>query len=178
MSDSTGAFPGGPNVSAPVYAAFFLGQGGYVFSMGIASLARQARARGIEAGVYAYTEVDRARTNVGMKRARGRKTALIGYSLGCTAATYLAQLAPSTDLVCCIAESSLGANHPIDKAKTKHSVLFTGPDFLSDAGERDAFDRVVPVDVLPIPIFAHLSLQFAPTVVNGVLAELAKLKGN
>jgi dienelactone hydrolase len=178
MSDSARSSPSGPNVTAPVYAAFFLGQGGYVFSMGIASLARQARTRGIEADVYAYTEVDRARANVGMKREHGSKIALIGYSLGCTTATYLAQLAPSTDLVCCIAESSLGENHPIDNAKTKRSVLFTGPDFLSDAGERDAFDRVVPVDVLPIPIFAHLSLQFAPTVVNGVLAELAKLKGN
>jgi hypothetical protein len=161
-----------------VYAAFFLGQGGYVFSMGIASLARRARERRVEADVYLYTEADRARTNVGMKRERGYKTALIGYSLGCTTATHLAQLAPSTDLVCAIAESSLGQNHPIDRAKTKRSVLFTGPDFLSDAGERDAFDRIVCVDVLPIPVFAHLSLQFSSTVVNGVLAELAKLKGN
>ena len=162
----------------PVYAAFFLGQGGYLFSMGIASLARQARASGIEADVYGYTEVDRARTNVGMKRQRGARTALIGYSLGCTTATYLAQLAPATDLVICIAESSLGENHPIDKAKTRRSVLFTGPDFLSDAGEHDEFDRVVGVNVPPIPIFAHLALQFSPTVVDGVLAELAKLKGN
>jgi hypothetical protein len=163
---------------APVYAAFFMGQGGYLTSWGVKRLADAAAARGIERDVYGYTEVDRARVNVGMKRERKYRTALIGYSLGCTTATYLAQLAPSTDLVCCIAESSLGQNHPIDKAKTKRSVLFVGPDFLSDAGVHDGFDQVVAVDAVAIPIFAHLSMQFAPSMVDGVLSELAKLKGN
>ncbi len=152
-----------------VYAAFFLGQGGYVFSLGVPLLACRAQNLDIETDVYGYTEIDRAVTNLRAKHAAGRNLALIGYSLGCTTATAIQETMP-VDLVCCLAESSLGENHPIVKANTKRSVLFMGPDFLSDAGKTDGFDRIVQTDAI------HLWIDFDSTVTDGVLAELAKLQ--
>ena len=153
----------------PVYAAFFLGQGGYLFSLGVPRLAARARIIGIETDVYRYTEVDRARLNISAKHAAGRKIGLIGYSLGCTTATWL-QTQMHVDLLCAIAESSLAQNHPINKANTRRSVLWAGPDVLSDAGTSDGFDQVNEVEA------PHLWMDFSIPVTDGVLAELATLK--
>jgi hypothetical protein len=162
-----------------VYAAFFMGQFGYVFSMGVPMLAAKARAHGITADAYGYTEVDRARVNLGKYRQRGCKLALVGYSLGCTTATYL-QTSMPIDLVVCIAESTLGQNHPINH-NTKRAVLFSGPDFLSSAGQHDGFNKVVEVDalrmpLLAVPVLSHILIPFTDPVTDGVLAELAKLE--
>jgi hypothetical protein len=161
-----------------VYAAFFMGQFGYLFSMGVPILAAKARARGVAADVYGYTEIDRARVNLGKYRQRGAKLALVGYSLGCTTATWLQTLMP-IDLVICIAESTLGENHPINHS-TKRAVLYSGPDFLSSAGQHDGFNKVVEVDalrmpLLAVPVLSHVLIPFTDPVTNGVLDELAKL---
>ncbi len=161
-----------------VYAAFFMGQFGYVFSMGMPMLASKARARGVTADVYGYTEVDRARVNLGKYRQRGSKLALVGYSLGCTTATYM-QTSMPIDLVICIAELTLGENHPISHS-TKRAVLYSGPGFLSSAGAHDGFAKVVEVDalrmpLLAVPVLSHVLIPFTDPVTDGVLDELAKL---
>jgi hypothetical protein len=160
---------GGVSGDHRVYAAFFLGQGGYLFSLGVPRLAARARAIGIETDVYRYTEADRARLNLSAKHATGRKIALVGYSLGCTTTTWL-QTQMRVDLLCAIAESSLAQNHPISKANTRRSVLWAGPGFLSDAGTTSGFDQVHAVEA------PHLWMDFSPRVTDGVLAELATLK--
>lgn len=165
-------------MSTPVYAAFFMGQGGYLFSSGFAGIANTASARGIITTIQDYTEVDYVRNEVPLYRSRGCKIALIGYSLGCTTATYLQTLMP-VDLVICIAESTIGDNHIINRTNTKRSVLYYGTDFLSSAGRHDGFDETIPVGAgWGIPVLSHLLVPSTQTVVNGVLGELAKLKGN
>ena len=166
-------------MTSPVYAAFFMGQFGYLFSIGVPILAAKARAHGVTADVYGYTEVERARVNLGKYRQRGHQLALVGYSLGCTTATWL-QTQMAIDLVVCIAESTLGENHPIDRKNTKRAVLYSGPDFLSSAGPHDGFSKVVEVDalrrpLLAVPVLSHVLIPFTDPVTDGVLDELAKL---
>jgi hypothetical protein len=161
-----------PAVAAPhsekAYAAFFLGQGGYLFSWGIPALEREARKLGLATDVFSYTDVYPAWTNIVRKRKEGYKVALIGYSLGNTTATYL-QSRVAVDLLLAISESSLGRNHPIKKQNTKRSVLWYGPDLLSNAGVHDGFDETNYIDNL------HLFMDVDPRVVRGVLDELKRL---
>lgn len=154
---------------AKVYVAFFLGQGGYLFSWGVPHLESEARRLGFATDVYAYTEVREAFANIVRHRKQGYKIALVGYSLGNTTATYLQSRMP-VDLLLAIAESSLGANHPIRKQNTRRSVLWYGPDMLSNAGVRDGFDKTTYVDRL------HLVIDTDPQVVTGVLEELRALQ--
>jgi hypothetical protein len=71
------------------YAAFFLGQGGYLFSWGIPYLASQARGLGTETDIFEYSDVKAAWALVNRKKKDGYKIALVGYSLGNTTITYL-----------------------------------------------------------------------------------------
>jgi hypothetical protein len=107
-------------------------------------------------------------TNIVQKRKEGYKIALVGYSLGNTTATYL-QRHLAVDLLLAISESSLGGNHPIKKENTKRSVLWYGPDMLSNAGVHDGFDEINYVEKL------HLMMPLDPRVVTGVLDELKSL---
>jgi hypothetical protein len=161
-----------PAVAAPhtekAYAAFFLGQGGYLFSWGIPALEREARQLGLATDVFSYTDVYPAWTNIVRKRKEGCKVALVGYSLGNTTATYL-QSRLTVDLLLAISESSLGRNHPIKKQNTKRSVLWYGPDMLSNAGVHDGFDETNYIDSM------HLFMDVDPRVVRGVLDELKRL---
>jgi hypothetical protein len=161
-----------PAVAAPhtekAYAAFFLGQGGYLFSWGIPALEQEARKLGLATDVFSYTDVYPAWTNILRKRKEGYKVALVGYSLGNTTATYL-QSRVAVDLLLAISESSLGRNHPIMKHNTKRSVLWYGPDMLSNAGVHDGFDETNYIDSL------HLFMDVDPRVVRGVLDELKRL---
>jgi len=163
---------GAPATPAPDtakgYAAFFLGQGGYLFSWGIPALESEARKLGLATDVFSYTDVTPAWTNIVHKRKDGYKIALVGYSLGNTTATYL-QRHLAVDLLLAISESSLGRNHPIKKANTKRSVLWYGPDMLSNAGVHDGFDKTNYVET------AHLLMDVDPRVVRGVLDELRSL---
>jgi hypothetical protein len=68
-----------------------------------------------------------------------------------------------------ISESSLGRNHPITRENTRRSVLWYGPDFLSNAGLQDGFDKVNYV------VNFHLMMNVDPRVVDGVLSELRDL---
>ena len=80
-------------VAAPTpkktYVAFFLGQGGYIFSWGIPYLAAQAQNLGMETGIFRYYELRSAWKKITQKKAEGYKIGLVGYSLGNTTATYL-----------------------------------------------------------------------------------------
>jgi hypothetical protein len=158
-----------PAVPAPdtgrAYAAFFLGQGGYLFSWGIPLLEAGARKLGFATDVFSYTDVKPAWTNIVGKRKDGYKIALIGYSLGNTTATYL-QRYLAVDLLLAISESSLGRNHPIKKENTKRSVLWYGPDMLSNAGVHDGFNETNYIENM------HLLMDLDPRVVRGVLDEL------
>jgi hypothetical protein len=150
------------------YAAFFLGQGGYLFSWGIPYLASQARGLGMETDVFGYSDVKAAWTKISRKKKDGYKIALVGYSLGNTTITYL-QRYLEIDLLLAISESSLGRNHPIKKENTRRSVLWYGPDFLSNAGLKDGFDKINYVDE------SHLWMDVDARVVKGVLGELKDL---
>jgi hypothetical protein len=160
----------GIGVAAPekAYAAFFLGQGGYLFSWGIPYLASQAQELGMEADIFAYSDVKQAWKKITQKKKEGYKIALVGYSLGNTTVTWL-QRYLVVDLLVAISESSLGRNHPINRVNTRRSVLWYGPDFLSNAGLKDGFDKVNFVNDF------HLWMNVDPYVVNGVLSELRDL---
>jgi hypothetical protein len=157
-------------VPAPekAYAAFFLGQGGYLFSWGIPYLAYQARGFGMETDIFGYAELRAAWKKIFQKKRDGYKIALVGYSLGNTTVTYL-QKHFEVDLVLAISESSLGRNHPIKKENTKRSVLWYGPDFLSNAGTNDGFDKITYITNL------HPFMDVDPRVVSDVLDELKTL---
>jgi hypothetical protein len=159
-------------VPAPVaekaYVAFFLGQGGSLFSWGIPYLASEARKLGLSTDVFEYTDVAAAWANIVRMRKEGYRIALVGYSLGNTTATYLQSRLP-VDLLLAIAESSLGRNHPIRKENTKRAVLWYGPDMLSNAGVYDGFDYVNYVGS------SHLMMDVDPRVVSGVIGELRRL---
>jgi hypothetical protein len=150
------------------YAAFFLGQGGYWFSWGIPYLASQAQELGMEADIFEYSAVKEAWKKITQKKKDGYKIALVGYSLGNTTITWL-QRYLAVDLLLAISESSLGRNHPITRENTRRSVLWYGPDFLSNAGLQDGFDKVNYVSNF------HLMMNVDPRVVNGVLSELRDL---
>jgi hypothetical protein len=147
------------------YVAFFLGQGGYLFSWGIPLLESEARRLGLATDVFSYTDLKPAWTNIVRKRKDGYKIALVGYSLGNTTTTYL-QRYLAVDLLLAIAESSLGRNHPIEKKNTRRSVLWYGPDRLSNAGVHDGFDETNYIETL------HVLMDLDPRVVSGVLGEL------
>src|SRR5882762_4256585 len=150
------------------YSAFFLGQGGYLLSWGIPLLESEARKLGLATDVFSYTDLTPAWTNIVRKRKDGYKIALVGFSLGNTTTTYL-QRHLAVDLLLAIAESSLGRNHPIEKKNTKRSVLWYGPDMLSNAGVHDGFDETNYIETL------HVLMDLDPRVINGVLGELKNL---
>jgi hypothetical protein len=167
------AVPGeAPAVPAPdtarAYAAFFLGQGGYLFSWGIPQLESEARKLGLATDVFSYTDVNAAWTNIVRRRKDGYKIALVGYSLGNTTATWLQQHL-AVDLLLAIAESSLGQNHPVEKKNTRRAVLWYGSDTLSSAGVHDGFDQANYIDS------THLLMDTDPRVIRGVLDELKRL---
>jgi hypothetical protein len=157
-----------PDTTEKVYAAFFLGQGGYLFSWGIPLLESEARKLGLATDVFSYADLKPAWTNILRKRKDGYKIALVGYSLGNTTTTYL-QRYLAVDLLLAISESSLGRNHPIKKENTKRSVLWYGPDMLSNAGVHDGFDVTNYIETM------HLLMDTDPRVVRGVLDELRSL---
>jgi hypothetical protein len=161
-----------PAVPAPetgkAYAAFFLGQGGYVFSWGIPLLESEARKLGLATDIFSYTDLNAAWTNILRRRQDGYKIALVGYSLGNTTATYL-QRHLAVDLLLAISESSLGQNHPIEKKNTRRAVLWYGPDMLSSAGVHDGFDETNYIEN------THLLMDVDPRVIRGVLDELKRL---
>lgn len=159
-----------------IYSAFFRGQFGKLFSYSIDLLAENARISGIDADVYDYTDEDVAIANIDMWKRKNAKIALIGYSLGVTTATYL-QTFITNDLTISIAASTLGLNHAIDSKNTKWSVLYRGTDFLSSAGGKDDYNKVVSVSSwFGIPIISHIGIPFNSVVTNGVLNELGKLR--
>ena len=150
------------------YVAFFLGQGGYIFSWGIPYLAAQAQNLGIETGIFRYYELRSAWKEITQKKAEGYKIGLVGYSLGNATATYL-QKHLEVDLLLAVAQSSLARNHLIKKRNTRRSVLWYGPDFLSNAGLKNGFDKTNYV------YNTHLLMDVDPRVVKPVLDELYDL---
>jgi hypothetical protein len=162
------AFAIGTPPADKTYAAFFLGQGGYWFSWGIPYLASQAQELGMETDVFEYFAVKEAWKKISQKKKDGYKIALVGYSLGNTTITWL-QKYLAVDLLLAVAESSLGQNHPIKRENTRRSVLWYGPDFLSNAGLKDGFDKI---NYVADP---HLLMNVDPKVVSDVINELRDL---
>ena len=105
---------------------------------------------------------------IAQKKAEGYKIGLVGYSLGNTTATYL-QKHLEVDLLLAVAQSSLARNHLIKKRNTRRSVLWYGPDFLSNAGLKNGFDKTNYV------YNTHLLMDVDPRVVKPVLDELYEL---
>lgn len=152
-----------------VYAAFIRGQGGALTSPGMDQMAAQAHAAGIAADVFDYEDVRGIEDAIAAKHDDGTAIAVVGYSLGVSTATYL-QTSYPFDLVLCIAASSFGQNYPIDKKRTRRSVLWRGPEPLSNAGGDLNFD-VVHDALLP-----HLLMDTDPGIQAAVLAELKQLQ--
>lgn len=152
-----------------IYTAFFRGQGGRLFSWGIPHMAKEAARLGA-VDTFDYSEADRALDQIKKHTAEGLKIALVGYSLGASTATFLQSIVP-VDLVLAIAESRLGDYHPINKATTKHSVLWAGPGILSSGGHDDGFDVVHFVHAF------HLWMDVSGQVAEGVQHELEVLNG-
>lgn len=161
-----------------VYACFFLGQGGLLFSSSFKAIADKADALDIGTRVYNYTDIEQARRDI-LALKRLAKTALIGYSLGVTSITYLQRFLP-VDLLIAVAPSTLAGNNNeiINHSNTKRSIALIGTDFLSSAGRHDGYDEVINVQAgFGIPIFSHLLIPNQPIVINTILTELQKLKG-
>lgn len=171
-------------LSVPVYAAFFLGQlsfdalAGYPFSAAFAAIADKVRAQGVTVAVFNYTDYASAETWLKECAEDGGRIAAVGYSRGVEAATLIQTLMP-VDLLISIAASTLVSdNRPV--ALAKDSTLYAGTDFLSSACQRGyGYRNVVHVTAgFGIPVWSHLNIPASPIVINGVLDELAKLKGN
>jgi hypothetical protein len=158
-----------PERADKTYVAFFLGQGGYLFSWGIPYLAAQTRELGMEADIFGYSEVSAAWTKIKRKKAAGYRIALVGYSLGNTATTYI-QNHMKIDLLLAIAQSSLAPNQSINKQNTKRSVLWHGPDILSNAGVNNGFDKTKYVGDF------HPFIDVDPRVTKDVLDELKRMR--
>lgn len=159
-----------------VHAAFFLGQGGYLFSMPWYALSQQVKALGIDVAVYTYGDYLTAWSVCEGAIKQGKKLALSGYSLGGSASSYLQTQMP-VDLVVNVALSTLAENSLISKT-TKRSRLFYSTDFLSSAGQHDGYTEKTLVETAwGIPVATHLTVPATDIVKTGVLAEFANLKG-
>jgi hypothetical protein len=159
------------------YVAAFEGQGGEITSLGIPLIVNKLRAIGVTAEAYAYNAVNDTRTlqHIVSQLRSHAKIGLLGYSLGCTTATWL-QTIYKCDLLLCIAESSWGDNHPVNHKNTMRSVLWYGGDWLSNAGLRDGFDVKHPVGgPFFVPVLGHLAMDLDPNVVAQVVSEVQRL---
>lgn len=165
-------------VAAPApYAAFFLGQFSWLFSLSFGSIGERARASGFEVDIVSYSDYAAVAAKAYGKHKDGGKVALCGYSLGARSAMYIQTLIPC-DLLLCVAASTLAETYPVSKT-TGRSVLWPGTDFLSSAGQRGlGFTEVKPMVSAGwgIPVLSHILLPSTDVVTNGVLEELAKLK--
>lgn len=152
-----------------VYGAFFLGQFGRLLSWGVQPLADEVAALGVETDVYEYKDYAVAWVKIVSMQKIGCKIGLVGFSLGDSSITYLQTKLTHIDLLIAIAESSFAQNYAIDKTHTKRSILFHGPDALSNAGLQDRFDEVINLPDL------HLWMDTNPRVAQVVKDEFTKL---
>jgi len=156
-----------------VLVLFFMGQGGYLFSMGIPVMARKVASLSprVITKVYRYVDFDPAAKDIQNFRKLGYKIVLVGYSLGNTTTTLL-QETYDVDTLIAIAESQLAGqnNHRIEHKHTKRSILFySNADALSSAGLNSGFDIEIKTG------YTHLLFPWATTVVNRVIEEVRKL---
>lgn len=160
-----------------VFVACFEGQFGPFLSPGIPYMSGQLNKQlGIIADTYQYQNVHDALMNIQHYRSLGYKIMLVGYSLGCSTITWIQQYY-KVDTLIAIAESTLALNYKIVPANTKRAILYYGTDFLSRAGQDDpGYVQKIPVDHNLIPILQHLSIDVTGLVIQGVLAECAKLQ--
>jgi hypothetical protein len=162
-----------------IAAALFLGQGGWLTCFPFAALAERVRATGVNVQTFLYTEPDTA-ARWFTSLPTGTRFATCGYSLGVTAAT-LTQEFFEVDLLISVAASTYARdnNRPVRHPQTKRSRLFYGHDAFSSAGRHDGYNETTDVGTPDLWVASHLSIQALPIVINGVLAEFAKLqKGN
>ncbi len=157
-----------------VYAAFFMGMGGSLLSLGIQALAARARSQRVTTDVREYIYYPDVVTQIATYRTKGYKIALIGYSAGCITIGFMqAALKVKNDLLVSIAQSELTANYVINKGVTKRSVLCHGDfplDILSSAGTNLGYDLIHEMG------WPHLLADWGPDVQSLVLKELAALQ--
>lgn len=158
-----------------VFTACFMGQGGLAFSWPVKTISDTLVAKGIGSWLYQYTDFARAIDDLNAVRGQS-KLAVVGYSRGVEAATLVQSKMP-VDLLISIAPSTLVPdNLPVSKT-TKRSVLIYGSDFLSSDGQHGGYDEKIFVPAAwGIPVLSHLVLPWL--VINDVVNEVAKLKGN
>jgi hypothetical protein len=169
--------------AAGVSAAFFLGQFGYPFSMPFAAIAERVRATGVTTAIFQYTDYAEGARWLTSRIAAGDKVAAAGYSLGVGTAKYL-QASDGTlggvplDLLLCVAASTYAvAPAAVNPNKTKRSRLFYGDDAFSCGDRHGGYDETTHVPIAGgVWLVSHLLLPSSPIVINGVLAELAKLE--
>ena len=155
-----------------VLVLLFMGQGGYVFSMGIPVMARKVAALPhVVTKVYRYVDFDPAAKDIINFRKAGFQIVLVGYSLGNTITTLLQEYY-DVDTLIAIAMSQLAGqnNHRIEHKHCKRSVLYySKADILSSAGLNSGFDIEIKTG------YTHLFFPWATSVVNGVIEEVKKL---
>lgn len=154
-------------MKAKVYCPIFLGQGGYVFSMGMVEVARRLRAAGAETEIFKYKDFERARRAIRERRRSGYRIAGVGFSLGNTALTLLAQR-EHFDAVLCIAESVYAGPNNYPVKRVDRAVLWrNSTEPLSAAGGESGFDQI---HELRSP---HLMMPTAAA--DGVVSEVKDL---
>jgi hypothetical protein len=158
-----------------VYCPMFLGQWGYVFSMGMVYLASKIRAIGAETQLFGDGDFERGRTWINYKQHAGYKIAGVGFSLGNTSLTYLLATGVHTDAALCIAMSLYAGpnNQQIKQSSSPRRCLWFDPDRdeqMSAGGQQLQWDQKVEVHI------PHFYMPMHPTVVAGVLAEVKKLQ--
>lgn len=165
-------------MSNKVHVSIFLGQGGWTTSAGFGHLSYLLGKLGVECDVYRYQDYQLADTKIKEKLKDGYKIAVLGFSLGNSAGTYLGTF-DHIDLLICLFESSLAQNYKINHHNVVHSVLYHGQDFLSNAGWADGFDERINVEITPvtIPVLDHLLGQFDQSIINGITTRIYNLQG-
>jgi hypothetical protein len=154
-----------------LYVPCIMGQFSYLFSGGVPIIASRLRGLGITAETFAYGSVSLIEAQCRSYQNAGYSLGLVGFSLGTSTADYLQRFL-HVELMVCLAESSLEQTFKINHELCKRSVLWHGPDFLSDAGGADGFD-VIEVTYLP-----HLLIPYSPTIQSDILSRFKALAGS
>src|SRR5215469_4121348 len=145
-----------------VYAALFMGQGGFWFSQSVFSLRDELRKLGARVDVFRYVDEPTAHVCIDNYVKDGCKLALWGYSLGTSTVLYEQAHRP-VDLIMCCAVSTLESTWKIAKT-TQRSILWSGPGPLSEGGRSLGFTEVNVIKIPWVPLVSHLLIQVAPSV--------------
>lgn len=152
-----------------LFVPCIMGQFSYLFSGGIPIIASRLRGiSGITTETWTYDSVIPIIARCQQYRRAGYSLGAVGFSLGTSTVDYIQQTLPF-ELIICLAESSLEQTFHINHKLCQRSVLWHGPDFLSDAGGADGFDITLQT---PLP---HLLIPYSPTIQRDILTRFKAL---